>query len=100
MISVSGKGLVCVHDLNSLLVPSGEEIKFKTTKLIEGAKGGRCAVTRTPENGYTFLCAVISMQLVLMQWYVDSFTLKQSSISSHIPSQVRAPQEVHEAQGL
>lgn len=69
MISVSGKGLVCVHDLNSLLVTPGEEIKFKTTKLIEGAKGGRCAVTRTPDNGFTFLCAVISMQLVLMQWY-------------------------------
>eukprot|EP00051_Salpingoeca_urceolata_P033402 m.20558 g.20558 ORF g.20558 m.20558 type:complete len:759 (-) comp6199_c1_seq1:115-2391(-) len=69
MISVSGKGLVCVHDLNSLLVKPGEEIRFKTTKLVEGAKGGRCAVTRTPDTGYTFLCVVITRQLVLMQWY-------------------------------
>lgn len=32
MISVSGKGLVCVHDLNSLLVGPTEEIKFKVRR--------------------------------------------------------------------
>ena len=70
MISVSGKGLVCVHDLNSLIVPPGKEIKFKTTKLIEGAKGGRCAVTETPApNRFTYLCVAVTRQLVLMQWY-------------------------------
>jgi hypothetical protein len=69
MISVSGEGLVCVHDLNSLLVGPGEDIKFKTTKLVNGAKGGRCAVTQTPDTKYTFLCVVISRQLMLMQWY-------------------------------
>lgn len=53
MISVSGVGLVCVHDLNSLLVGPTEHIKFKTTKLIEGAKGGRCAVQQTPDTGFT-----------------------------------------------
>ena len=31
-----GRGLVCVHDLNSLLVAPGEEIRFKTTKIVEG----------------------------------------------------------------
>jgi hypothetical protein len=45
-----------------------QEIKFKTTKLIEGAKGGRCAVTRTPDTGFTFLCAAVTRNLVLMQW--------------------------------
>jgi hypothetical protein len=43
---------------------------MQTTKLIEDAKGGRCAMTRTPDNGFTFLCAVVANQLVLMQWYV------------------------------
>jgi hypothetical protein len=46
-----------------------QEIKFKTTKLIEGAKGGRCAVTRTPDTGFTFLCAAVTRNLVLMQWF-------------------------------
>jgi len=69
MISVSGVGLVCVHDLNSLLVGPTEHIKFKTTKLIEGAKGGRCAVARTPDTGFTYLCAAVTHNLVLMQWY-------------------------------
>eukprot|EP00048_Salpingoeca_helianthica_P021762 m.14293 g.14293 ORF g.14293 m.14293 type:complete len:796 (-) comp6374_c1_seq1:31-2418(-) len=69
MISVSGQGLVCVHDLNSLLSGPADEIKFKTTKLVEGAKGGRCAVTRTPDTGYTFLCVAVTRQLLLMQWY-------------------------------
>ena len=31
-----GRGLVCVHDLNSLLVGPGEEIRFKTTKIVDG----------------------------------------------------------------
>jgi len=69
MISVSGQGLVCVHDLNSLLSGPADEIKFKTTKLVEGAKGGRCAVTRTSDTGYTFLCVAVTRQLLLMQWY-------------------------------
>lgn len=69
MISVSGHGLVCVHDLNSLLVGPSEHIKFKTTKLIEDARGGRCAVTRTPDTGFVFLCAVMPQCLILMQWY-------------------------------
>lgn len=69
MISVSGMGLVCVHDLNSLLVGEHEHIKFKTTKLLEGAKGGMCAVTKTKDTGFTYLCAAVSRNLVLMQWY-------------------------------
>lgn len=69
MISVSGQGLVCVHDLNSLLVGPSEHIKFKTTKLIEDARGGQCAVTRTPDTGFTFLCACMTRCLILMQWY-------------------------------
>lgn len=69
MISVSGHGLVCVHDLNSLLVGPSEHIKFKTTKLIEDARGGRCAVTRTPDTGFVFLCAAMTHCLILMQWY-------------------------------
>lgn len=69
MISVSGVGLVCVHDLNSLLVGPSEHIKFKTTKLIEDAKGGMCAVTRTPDTNFIFLCAAMTRSLVLMQWY-------------------------------
>eukprot|EP00056_Hartaetosiga_gracilis_P002331 m.52677 g.52677 ORF g.52677 m.52677 type:complete len:743 (-) comp11007_c0_seq1:1535-3763(-) len=69
MISVSVQGQVCVHDLNSLLVQPDEDIKFKTTRLLEGAQGGRCAVTRTPENGFTFLCVAVRKQLLLMQWY-------------------------------
>lgn len=69
MISVSGAGLVCVHDLNSLLVGEHEHIKFKTTKLIEGAKGGMCAVTKTKDTGFTYLAAAVSLNLVLMQWY-------------------------------
>eukprot|EP00039_Didymoeca_costata_P015979 m.278876 g.278876 ORF g.278876 m.278876 type:complete len:734 (+) comp16319_c0_seq8:515-2716(+) len=69
MISVSEMGLVCVHDLNSLLVGPTEHIKFKTTRLIPGAKGGRCAVTKTPVTGFTYLCAAVSKNLVLMQWY-------------------------------
>lgn len=68
MISVSGQGLVCVHDLNSLLVGPSEHIKFKTTKLIEDARGGRCAVTRTPDTGFVFLCAAMTHCLILMQW--------------------------------
>lgn len=59
MISVSERGLVCVHDLNSLLVGPSEHIKFKTTKLIEDTHGGQCAVTRTPDTGFTFLCAAM-----------------------------------------
>ncbi len=35
---------------------------------MEGAKGGRCAVTRTPDN-QTFLCVAVTRQLLLMQWY-------------------------------
>jgi hypothetical protein len=69
MISVSGVGLVCVHDLNSLLVGEHEHIKFKTTKLMEGAKGGKCAVTKTQDTGFTYLCAAVTKNLVLMQWY-------------------------------
>lgn len=69
MISVSEMGLVCVHDLNSLLVGPTEHIKFKTTRLIPGAKGGRCAVAKTPVTGFTYLCAAVSKNLVLMQWY-------------------------------
>lgn len=69
MISVSGSGLVCVHDLNSLLVGPSEHIKFKTTKLLEDACGSRCAVTRTPDTGFVFLCAVMTNRLILMQWY-------------------------------
>lgn len=69
MISVSGQGLVCVHDLNSLLVGPSEHIKFKTTKLIEDARGGQCAVARTPDTGFTFLCACMTRCLILMQWY-------------------------------
>ena len=38
VISVSGQGLVCVHDLNSLVGPD-EQIKLKTAKLIEDARG-------------------------------------------------------------
>ena len=71
MISVSGQGLVCVHDLNSLLVGPSEHIKFKTTKLIEDARGGQCAVTRTPDTGFTFLCACMTRCLILMQWYAS-----------------------------
>jgi hypothetical protein len=33
---MAGRGLVCVHDLNSLLVGPGEEIRFKTTKIVDG----------------------------------------------------------------
>lgn len=69
MVSVSGKGMVCVHDLNSLLVGPSEHIKFKTTKLIEDAQGGRCAVTRTPDTKFIFLCAAMTRSLILMQWY-------------------------------
>jgi len=69
MISVSGQGLVCVHDLNSLLVGPTEHIKFKTTKLIEDARGGQCAVTQTKDTGFTFLCACMTNRLILMQWY-------------------------------
>eukprot|EP00041_Stephanoeca_diplocostata_P012799 m.215350 g.215350 ORF g.215350 m.215350 type:complete len:731 (-) comp19094_c0_seq1:169-2361(-) len=69
MISVSERGLVCVHDLNSLLVGPSEHIKFKTTKLIEDTHGGQCAVTRTPDTGFTFLCAAMTRCLILMQWY-------------------------------
>lgn len=69
MVSVSGQGLVCVHDLNSLLVGPSEHIKFKTTKLIEDARGGQCAVTRTPDTGFIFLCACMTRCLILMQWY-------------------------------
>lgn len=69
MISVSGMGLVCVHDLSSLLVGEHEHIMFKTTKLLEGAKGGMCAVTKTKDTGFTYLCAAVSRNLVLMQWY-------------------------------
>jgi hypothetical protein len=74
MISVSGQGLVCVHDLNSLLVGPSEQIKFKTTKLIEDARGGRCAVTRTPDTSFVFLCAAMTNCLILMQWYVAAST--------------------------
>eukprot|EP00047_Mylnosiga_fluctuans_P002871 m.226275 g.226275 ORF g.226275 m.226275 type:complete len:777 (+) comp11404_c0_seq1:48-2378(+) len=69
MISVSGSGLVCVHDLNSLLGGPADEIKFKTTKLVEGAKGGRCAVTRTLDTGDTYLCVAVTRQMLLMRWY-------------------------------
>lgn len=69
MISVSERGLVCVHDLNSLLVGPSEHIKFKTTKLIEDTRGGTCAVTRTPDTGFIFLCAAMTRCLILMQWY-------------------------------
>lgn len=69
MISVSAMGLVCVHDLNTLLVGEHEHIKFKTTKLLEGATGGMCAVTKTEDTQFTYLCAAVSRNLVLMQWY-------------------------------
>jgi len=55
---------------NGPQVPPDKEIKFKTTKLIEGAKGGRCAVTETPTTGFTYLCVAVTRQLVLMQWCV------------------------------
>eukprot|EP00043_Microstomoeca_roanoka_P006261 m.61501 g.61501 ORF g.61501 m.61501 type:complete len:755 (-) comp13344_c1_seq1:176-2440(-) len=72
MISVSdvgGRGQVCVHDLNSLLVGPNEDIRFKTTRLLEGTSTAKCAVTRTPDTGFTFLCVAVPRQLLLMQWY-------------------------------
>ncbi|EGD82493.1 hypothetical protein PTSG_03141 [Salpingoeca rosetta] len=68
MISVSdvdGRGQVCVHDLNSLLVGPDEDIRFKTTRLLDGASGARCAVTRTPDTGFTFLCVTVPRQHAL-----------------------------------
>ena len=38
------------------------------SQLVEGAKGGKCAVNRTPESGY-ILCVAVTKQLLLMRWY-------------------------------
>jgi len=72
MISVSGKGkgvggLVCIHDLSSL-IQSGDNPKFKTTKLYENCLGNKCAVVRDPKNN-VYLCAVVPKHLILWQWY-------------------------------
>ena len=83
MISVSdvdGRGQVCVHDLNSLLVGPDEDIRFKTTRLLEGNTARVCVCV--------CVCTCVSVYLCLCVNSVASLppTLKAQAFTAPAPT--------------
>merc|ERR1712096_53147 len=68
MVSVLQTGVVCVHDLRPLLQNS-DSPKLKSTKLVSGALGGRCAMRHIHTDNSFFMCVVLAGHLLLMRWY-------------------------------